>query len=449
MTHLLSSVAYSLFLILSPAELLLHFFQFYSEQFIFSRHVVAIHHTPGSSLTIQQAIDRSAQERAPTSVPGKSMWFKVGPLCIQDPFDLSHNVAKSFSHGSMAHLRKQFTIARDTLRKQLHLEAAGDVSQTGASLLAVLDPSQRDQGTAASPGVGLSGQAAAVSSERLTRLLHFTPARIVSLLQRVDSLQLLGSSLQELDLSNLAIVQKLAAVVLKVLILILKQEVNIDCTPVHRNKSSGCAGSLLDTCHVAVTQQTHESVTLDPTPQLPEHTPPPSGGAQAPPTAMECDTVDCEGLSSEAIRKRQYVVACAEAKNPKRARLQSEPQTPVLALLLSEAEGAAEAYCCTAYSTTWLHRRQARRQPLRHPGAPSAEAAVLPVPTEEPVLEFLLATDENLAAAVDPSSSPPHSTLFTVELQATQSLYSKEFAQFFAFFKKVVLYGIRSIPQNK
>ena len=413
------------FIILSPAELLLHFLQFYSEQFNFSQHVVAIHHAPGSTLTIQQVTGSPDQEGAPPSQPGKSRRFRAGPLCIQDPFELSHNVAKSFSHGSMTHLKKKLAISRDTLHKQLHLEATGGVSQTGARLLAVLDPDP------ASPEAGV-----AVSPKRsmLTRLLHFTPSRIASLLQRVESLRALGNGLEELDLSNLAIVRKLAAIVLKVLVLTLKQEVNMDCSPVCRGKSN-TSGHVGDTCqiqHAAVAQQTHESVMLNPTPQLP------SGGTQTPPTGMECDTVDCMELASEAVRKRQCVAAGAEAETPKRARLQPEPQTAVLELLLSEAEGAPETYHCTAYTTTWLHRRQARRETLQRP---SAGAAVLPVPCEGPVLEFLLLVSDGGLAAVDRSSSPPLNTLFTVELQATRSLYSKDFAQFFAFFKKMVLYG--------
>ena len=422
-------------LVPSIAELLLHFFQFYSEQFNFSKHVVAIHHTPGSRLTIQQAIDKSARERAPTPVPGKGNWFKVGSLCIQDPFELTQNVAKNFSHGSMTRLKKQLTTARDTLRERLYLAVPGGMSQTEAGLLAVLDQDRKDTATAASSEVDLRGQDIAGSPERplLTKVLHFTSAGIASLLQRVASLEALGSSLTELDLSNSAIARRLAAVVLKALTHFLKQEVNIDCTPVH----SGHTGALLetfDTRHTSSTQQTqdHESE------QAPL-TSDPSASPQAQPTDMECDTVDYVGLVSEAIHKRQCVVADADARNPKRARLQSEPQTLALDLLLGEAEGAALAYHCTAYSTTWVHRRQARRQTLQTPREPSTGAADLPVPTEKPVLEFLLLADDEKLVSMEPSNSPPLNCVLTVQLQATESLYSKEFALFFAFFKKLVL----------
>eukprot|EP00731_Ephydatia_muelleri_P023562 Em0015g1145a len=87
----------------SPAILLAHFFHFYSEVFDLHTHCVTIHINPSRRLTIEEAM-RLAQESNPAC---RVSHFREGQLCIQDPFELSHNVAKSLSRDALVRLSIQ------------------------------------------------------------------------------------------------------------------------------------------------------------------------------------------------------------------------------------------------------------------------------------------------------------------------------------------------------
>lgn len=70
----------------SSAELLVGFFKYYESEFDFATLVVSP--LEGRPLLISDVVEEVRKNY------GKD--FKVGPLCVQDPFELDHNVAAGF-----------------------------------------------------------------------------------------------------------------------------------------------------------------------------------------------------------------------------------------------------------------------------------------------------------------------------------------------------------------
>ncbi|XP_019853366.1 PREDICTED: speckle targeted PIP5K1A-regulated poly(A) polymerase-like [Amphimedon queenslandica] len=100
----------------SIAELARHFFNFYSAVFSFSNHAVTVH-TP-LLLTIQDAVQLSLQDPTHQESMTESGGMKISPLCVQDPFDLLHNVTKAVTPSTLNALveeMKQAVLVMDNL----------------------------------------------------------------------------------------------------------------------------------------------------------------------------------------------------------------------------------------------------------------------------------------------------------------------------------------------
>ena len=98
--------------------LLHHFVSFYSTNFDFKSTAISIHRS--GLLDIKSAIEASK------SNPTNSTWvFKVGPACIQDPVELSHNVSQNLMIPPFTNLLKKFSIISDLLQILLSTETVG------------------------------------------------------------------------------------------------------------------------------------------------------------------------------------------------------------------------------------------------------------------------------------------------------------------------------------
>ena len=98
--------------------LLNHFVNFYSTVFDFKNTAVSIHRS--GLLDIKSAIEASK------SNPTNSTWvFKVGPACIQDPVELSHNVSQNLMIPPFTNLLKKFSVVSDLLQILFSSDTAG------------------------------------------------------------------------------------------------------------------------------------------------------------------------------------------------------------------------------------------------------------------------------------------------------------------------------------
>ena len=396
---------------LSAAELLLHFFQFYSEEFDFSLDVVAVHHPAPARLSKQEAASLACREHTDESTPPrKQASLKITPICLQDPFELCHNVTKSLS--KVAFFQDMLTASRVILQEQLQLEkSVADPSVTGGNLFALFDQAQYQWVASRLPA----------KDQRRSKFLMLTATHIAGLLQKVSALKLLGERLGDLDLSNECLVGKLADVVMQALVAIMEDQLKFTCEAETVYPSSADCSAM----EIGV-----------------ESTLPQAVGGEAPQDIgrggdMEVEKM-VEGPSTAeedgGTRKRQRTEQHSEgthSEEPKRAKLFP---VPVALQLLCSAVRGTEAYLCTAHTNTWLHRRKAQRE-QQHQGGASITA--LP-PPETPDLQFSLSSLTSASNELK-GVSVPSETIAIVKLMPTELQQRTDFSTFFAFFKKLII----------
>lgn len=111
----------TLCLLFYVGALLNHFVSFYSTTFDFKNIAVSIH-TP-ASLDIKSAIEASKTNSS------SSTWvFKVGPACIQDPIELSHNVSQNLMVPPFTNLLQKFSSVSELLQVLFSSETVGSKS---------------------------------------------------------------------------------------------------------------------------------------------------------------------------------------------------------------------------------------------------------------------------------------------------------------------------------
>ena len=392
---------------LTVAELLLHFFRFYSEEFDFGTHVVAVHYLAPARLTKEEVAHAAAGTAAGSTSKAK---LKITQLCVQDPFELSHNVTKSLP--KVAFFQDVLCVSRDILQEQLQLES----TTTGSGdLLALFDQTRYQSITSKSS-----------KAPKMLRYLMFTPLRVADLLQRVETLRPLGERFAELDLRNEQVRMKLAAVVVKVLLSILEEELKFVCE-VQMMQSSE-PSNVEHTVGTFAMELSMEGV-------MPAVV---AGGVleekmeDGPHTVGEGGPFI--GEEDGGTRKRQPTEPGATLEEPKRARL--SPAAPQALDLLNSAAAATDegvkVYMCMAFTNTWLHRRRAQRQ--QHQG--EASLTTQP-PPQSPVLQFSLSSHEPTASNLKGINMPP-GTITVVKLGLGDMQQMADFAVFFAFFKKLL-----------
>ena len=302
-------------------ELLLHFFQFYSEHFDFSNHVIAIHNPSTKPLTILEATELAKTRMM--EQPSKLKEFKVSPVCIQDPFELSHNVTKSYVIASLVLLQNMLKCAMYITHQQLQSE----VSCHDGNLMALFHKHEY---------LNVSSALNSQESVFAAKIITFTTTNVASLLRRVDSLKPLASRLRELDLGNPEIVQKLTLVVMKALIAILEQYLSFVCQPIRGATSSEVSiGSFATELSI-------------------------------PPPTVNSDHPVADRETRKRQREEQQTEPCDESpplEDPKKVKLAST--STALDLLYSAMSGMAPVYMCTTHANTWIHRRLTLRQQQR------------------------------------------------------------------------------------
>ena len=254
----------------------------------------------------------------------------------------------------------------------------------------------------------------------------FTPLRVADLLQRVETLRPLGERFAELDLRNEQVRMKLAAVVVKVLLSILEEELKFVCE-VQMMQSSE-PSNVEHTVGTFAMELSMEGV-------MPAVV---AGGVLEEKMEDGSHTVGEGGpfIGEEdgGTRKRQPTEPGATLEEPKRARL--SPAAPQALDLLNSAAAATDegvkVYMCMAFTNTWLHRRRAQRQ--QHQG--EASLTTQP-PPQGPVLQFSLSSHKPTASNLKGINMPP-GTITVVKLGLGDMQQMADFAVFFAFFKKLL-----------
>lgn len=399
---------------LSAAELLLHFFEFYSEKFDFNVHVVAIHHPAPARLSKQEASSLACREHSDEStLQRKQAGLKITPICLQDPFELCHNVTKSLS--KVTFFQDMLTASKIILQEQLQLEkSVADSSDTGGNLFALFDHAQYEWVASTLPAKGLD--------QKKSKYLMLNLNHVAGLLQRVSALKLLGERLRELDLTNQCLLEKLADVVMQALVAVMEEELKFRCEAetVDSSESSVECSSVME---LGVERRTLQQLVAGETTQDIR-----SGGD------MEVDMVEGTSIAEECTRKRQRTEQHCEdthPEEPKRAKL--FPASVALQLLSSAVKGT-EAYSCIAHTNTWLHRRKAQREQQRQGGA----SVIALSPAETPVLRFSLSS-LNPASDELKGVSVPSETITIVKLMLKEPQQTTDFFNFFAFFKKLII----------
>ena len=351
--------------------------------------------------------------------------LKMTQLCVQDPFELSHNVTKSLP--KVAFFQDMLCVSRDILQEQLQLESSATRS---GNLLALFDQTQYQ--SIASKGY---------KDPKMSRYLMFTTHRVAGLLQRVETLRPLGERLGELDLKNKKVGKKLADVVVKVLLSILEEELKFVCEVETRDSSEPSniehpVGSFAMELSVegdmpAVVTGSEQGLSVE------GDMPAVVAGSELEEKMEEGPTVVTPltvgegepfmGEEDGGTRKRQPSEPGATLEEPKRVRL--SPATPQALDLLNSAAAATDGkmYMCTAVSNTWLHRRRVQRHQ-------QDQRDVFPTP-QHPVLQFSLSSHKPTAHRLRGLNMPP-GTITVVKLTLKEPNQITDFGTFFAFFKK-------------
>ncbi len=435
-----------------PAELLLHFFHFYSAAFDFRKHVIAVHCPPNERLSIADACRLAEERRAEVAPPqaGKKISFAVSPVCMQDPFDLSHNLGKSFTKSSCKILVKRLKCAMYILREELQ---KGDISESGekGGILALFHPSQYVKASS----VLISG------NPELSKIMVLTTGNIVNLLKRTEEMRKFVELLECLDPSDPDVAAKLTVVAVKALSVVLELDLGFICQP------SAEEEVLQTSIEQSIGTFNSEMALTDPCGCLPEK----EAGVDL---SEGEEKVEEGGMEGEGgVGKKRQRKEGEEGESIKRAKL---THGSPLDTLDSAVAGVMGRYTCTAHTNWWLHRRKALRklrktrqrqtkregvvatsqkgpakahqedstmtdQKRRDESTSSVSTSLVSLasslPDLPPILQFYLSPHD--LQSVD-HTLIPEGGVVAINLTASDTLYAVEFSNFFAYFKKFVMH---------
>lgn len=399
---------------------------------------MAIHCNPSTKLNVQLAIDLM-KKGMQTSDDPKSPFFRVSPFCIQDPFDLSHNVTKSLNQSSFVTLKQKLRTSYLVLREQLQ----GQQECARPSSLLPLFGSEHTR-------VDIHREA-----RSNLRILMFPPNRMSCLFEKVDAFRPLANRLHELDLSNSEVTRKLSFGVLKAILVILQQDLSFSCTatPEHIHTHSQPGDSSKQSIGDDVPQELSEElcrqeeeemeVVSDDSKQPAEVAPQEPSAEEHPESTVPQVEEMVSEESDDTSRKRQRSSQDEQfGETPKKAKVSTV--TPALDVLRSalgdlKEEQIPNSYICTAYFNTWVHRRASSRQQERSNSTDSDLAASIgslgqSLPEVAPLVQFSL----SVTMETQPQGGTVPKNRVTVKLAPCSSQYAPEFSTFFAFFKKLV-----------
>ena len=261
-------------------------------------------------------------------------------MCVQDPFELSHNVTKSMRPANLAQLQRAMRRSHQLLTDLLHQEQSLPTSRQ--DILQIFKPSAQ----LPPPPPSTAGHSVELETAVLSRLLHNT--QFSGLEERVG----------DLDLGNSFVCQRLNHVVLHSLTHHLQEVFGV---------------------RVQFQQQGVGAVAPGPPQRKPELLEMAPAGARKRERSVE--EMEVEGGELEG----------AEVK---RQKLEFEESADDLLLRLTERESLQSKAECVAMEDGWAGgRRRRRRQQQREAGpAPSMTSS----PTTVPCLAFTVSVSTNI-----------------------------------------------------
>lgn len=326
-----------------------------------------------------------ATQCAPPNLPYKHKSFKVSCLTIQDPLELTHNVAKNISPKSLDILKRSMSTARDTMESLLHSDESSDKSIL--SIFGNYAPLQSSS-----------------TDGKTSRVIDFNQENISNVFRKVPAVnELVGL---EIGLISRYVKERLGAVVLKTLVSVLETELGFTCVPVTGD----------DTLPVLASSQVYVPTSL---------------------SSSLTEPVRPVNLVKRQRNDREPDIMCDEGESDnagigeKRVRLDHQyGGTSITALLESHSQSPTghgfypRLVNCSTSINTWTHRRRIKRQ---EGGVSQA------TPLDPPILQFTM-------SCVPVNAVPDHS-LVSIELSVHQNEdFVTEFQTFFAYFKKFVLH---------
>ena len=387
-------------------ELLLHFLNFYCNQFSFANEVVAVHSPLNTQLTIDQT-STTANEAAPKHLPHKWRFFKVGCICVQDPMELTHNVTKSLNPGTLAVFIEGINEAFKVMSDIFSLSAE-------MNILALFSSKHH--------------RPSPVKPPKLNSTFYFSLRKMSVLLSKVPTLSSLVKHLTNLDISSQYVISRLEIVVIKALVYILENELSFECRP-------------------KVTQSAHSSSS--------SFVSPVTSYCISNPLWFDFGEVE----TGQVIRKRQRDSETGDGEidfgddnlqmeELKKARFIDNSSSSVAILEQFCFINGRELYptdvLCTAYHNTWVHRRRLKRQLCKDGQSSSSMPSSSQLEQNtQPILKFSL-------TSVDKDKLPHEfrwvirgvpadildKPLVWIQLKATDISFGQEFSTFSAYFKK-------------
>ena len=337
-----------------------------------------------------------ANQASPSCVPQKnSRPLRVTPLCVQDPIELSHNVAKNVSHSTLETLKRE--MARSCVTMETLLRS---VQSCDGGILHLL-------GNETTPSSGYS----IAKAPKGQQALYFAVSNICNLLNKTPPTMGVSDIIALVDTSSQYVKEKLSILIIKSLVHVLQNDLGFTCAEATTTTNEARGLSL------AITHPM----------QFPGTIPGPLGSSDNTQIATKRsrEDEDCHEDCDPPLVSREG----GEVKRVKS--FGTDAQSNAIALLerhcLTGDGGRLypRSFLCTSFTNTWTHRRRFRRQNVAPPTGLAA------TPTETPLLQFTMTTAPNSNDDV----------IVTVEFNVTENFgFMNEFLTFFAFFKKVVLF---------
>lgn len=321
--------------------------------------MVAIHCPPDKTLTVNEATELSNQAQSGSKNEKVGKFAVSVPLCVQDPFELSHNLLKSLSKLSFAKLTANMKSAATVLAQQIE-------SKEG-SLLEIFNTEHYK-----------NAAVRVVSAKSLLKTLFFSKDDIAGLLGQIEELKELANRLDELDLSNKATLHSLCLVVLRALATRLETEMKFVISPVQTDEAMEEDDDLEETKKdmeedndlEETKKDTEEEMVqeVSQTIEQPAVTKDVSMEEKAPDThrkrqRSEAEEEEEDSLEANTSQGAEDKVVEEEIKDDVK-RCKTESKVAALDLLQQlTSSGGAESYLCTAFENTWMSKRRNKRHP--------------------------------------------------------------------------------------
>ena len=321
--------------------------------------------------------------------------FKVSALCVQDPFEHSHNVTKGIGPGHVGQLLKALERSQLLLTQLLQREHSSQ-----QDILQLFNPPSSAELTSPTGPSGTAAHSVELTSETASHLLlHSQFAE-------------LAGRLAELGLNNESVSQRLHHVILHSLTQHLQDEFGVRVQFRQQERSPAISSQ-----PSTVIGQPSAVVS------------PPNLACVSQPTAGERkrERSMTEEGEEEEMETEGKGGAVSEVKKQK---FDSEESAEQLLFRLMEGEALSCQADCVALEQSWIGSRKRRREQMRQ-GSHSYPAKTTPTTPNSPCLVFTI--------SVGPTTTTTSSSgdiIATIVLQSTDSKFKIPFEMFFSACKR-------------